>query len=224
MAKLQGPISVGSAGAIPATNTLTPSNLTASPPPQVSPLIQYGGPYSTAAAAVIAASIAGAIALKSINAARDNLITQMNAQREIAAKASRASVISANRQKWIDGVREDLAEFIAADFVLLDDVEIDEGVMSEAAKIRHHDRVEDAKRTRRLMQRRIQLRLNPDKESHKALYKAVTDLMPATGKDHRLARVRLVKIAQAFLRQEWLRVKAEAGEWDRINTSGPNPT
>jgi hypothetical protein len=182
------------------------------PATPVSPVFQYGGPYFAGVAAVLAAGLAAFIALRSINASRQNLILQLTAQQEIAARTTRASVISANRQKWIDGIREDLAEFIAADFVLLDDSKVDESKLSEAALLRHTDRVADAKRTRRLMFRRIQLRLNPSKASHQDLLLAIKDLMPATGREHLKARDHLVAIARTFLRQEWVRVKREAGD------------
>lgn len=181
---------------------------------QVSPYLQYGGPYAAGLAAVMAASVAAVIALKGINAARDNLIAQLDAQRRISARVSRASVVSANRQKWIDALREDLASFLAADFALLDDNNVDEDDLSEVEKSRLYDRIREAKQTRRLMQRRIQLRLNMEKSHHEALYKDIRALMPATGEEHRTIRVRLIKSAQSFLRAEWLRVKAEAGDWE----------
>lgn len=192
------------------------------PAAPVSPAFQYGGPYFAGTAAILAAGFAGFIALRSIRASRENLILQLETQREIAARTTRASVISANRQKWIDGIREDLAEFIAADFVLLDDVKVDESELSEAALLKHTDRVAEAKRTRRLMFRRIELRLNPAKANHQDLLKAIRDLMPATGRQHLKARDHLVNTARTFLRQEWMRVKREAGEWDSLIAAPPN--
>lgn len=186
---------------------------------QISPYLQYGGPYAAGLAAVIAASLAAAIALKGINAARYNLIEQMDAQRRISARVSRASVVSANRQKWIDALRDDLASFLTADFSLLDDSKIDEDDLSDLEKSRLYDRIREATQSRRLMQRRIQLRLNMEKPHHKALYADIRALMPATGDEHRKIRVRLVKSAQDFLRAEWLRVKAEAGDWEEVVSS-----
>lgn len=125
-----------------------------------------------------------------------------------------ASVVSANRQRWIDGLRDDLAAFLAADFVILDIYEMDHEDITAADRAENRRQVAEAKRDRRLTQRRIQLRLNPEKPHHKELYQAVMDVIPATGKDHRAARSRLIKSAQSLLRREWLRLKAEAGEWE----------
>jgi hypothetical protein len=181
--------------------------------PTVPTWFQYGGPYFAGLAAVIAAGLAAHVALRGIKASRDNVIDQIIAQRQIAARTARAHVISASRQKWIDGLRDDLAAFIAADFVLLDDSDVDEEKLEPAERIERFKQVATATRDRRMLQRRIQLRLNPDKPHHEALYKAVRVVMPATGNKHRAARSRLIRAAQALLRQEWLRVKSEAGDW-----------
>lgn len=205
------------------SSPITVVHVASSSPPDiaVSPYLQFGGPYAAGLAAVIAASLAATIAWRGINSARDNLVRQLAAQREISARTSRASVVSANRQKWIDALREDLASFLAADFALLDDNDVDEDDLTEVEKSKLDDRVRDAMQLRRLMQRRIQLRLNPDKPRHKALYKDVCLLLPATGSDHRKIRVRLIKTAQSFLREEWLRIKKEAGDWEEAVAEQP---
>lgn len=191
-------------------------------PPQVNPWLQYGGPFFTGAAAIIAAVVAGSIAWRGISVARDNVVDQIRSQREVAARVARASVISANRQKWIDGIRDDLAEFLAADSVLIDDFRSDDDDLLEAERAAQRARVKEAKVRIQLMQRRIQLRLNPDKPTHIALFEAVKTVIPATGREHTKARNALIKDAQAFLRHEWLRVKKEAGEWDdAISASAP---
>jgi hypothetical protein len=179
--------------------------------------MQYGGSYFTGFAAMVAAGIAAHVALRSIKTTRDNLTEQLNLQRELSANTSRASVVSANRQRWIDALRDDLAELIAADYILADDVKLEEHELSEVDLAKHQERVEDASQRRRLMYRRIQLRLNPEKPHHDELLQAVRIVMRASGPAHPKAARKLTNTAQIFLRREWLRVKAEASGIDPLS-------
>lgn len=172
--------------------------------PVVPVWVQYGGSFATGGAAILAASLATIVALRGISANRKNVVDQLDLQRELAARASWANVVSANRQRWIDSLRDDLAEFISADFVLAEYANSDEsaGYSSEEVSI--------AKQRRRLMFRRIRLRINREKPDQEELWQAIKTVMPATGSDHRAAVNSLTKISSRLLRQEWLRVKAEA--------------
>jgi hypothetical protein len=189
--------------------------------PLVSPWVQYGGSYATAAAGILAATLAALVALRGISENRKNMLDQLNLQRELGARSSWANVVSANRQRWIDALREDLAEFISADFVLAENLDLDEEDATPAI-VRKREIVEQARQRRRLMFRRIQLRLNREKPEQKALWEALRAVMPATGEDHREAVRRLADLSRRVLRKEWERVKSEAsGEGAPTRKSTP---
>ncbi len=217
--------------------------------------VQYA-PYGTAGAAVIAATIAAAVALWGIRANRKNLleqieiqrliakeqltvqrdmaakqlntqqelaVLQLETQRQLSARTSWASVVSANRQRWIDGLREDLAELIGADFVLLEDAKfIRAGANNEDLRV-HDARVNLANDRRRMLYKRIQLRLNPEKSTHQELLQVVERLLNATDAEaHGRALEDLTSKSQSLLRREWLRVKAEAsGESALLPSADP---
>lgn len=189
------------------------------PTPRDNWYLEHGG--LTASAAVIASAIAGTIAWYGIKAARDNLARQMDDQRKIAQKVARASVVSANRQKWIDAIRDDLAELITADDVMLEHSRTNFNNVPVDDREKYKERVGAARAKVQLMHRRIQLRLNPSKPTHEALMRAVDTLIAATDPDHRNARNGLIEGAQSFLRHEWLRLKQEAGDWDSAIMSSP---
>lgn len=213
-------------------------------PKAAAPLAVQYAPYGTAGAAVIAATIAAAVALWGIRASRKNLLeqievqrliageqlsaqrdmaaqqlqtqqelalAQLETQRQLSARTSWASVVSASRQRWIDGLREDLAEIISADFVLLEDEKFERKGKSEEDLRAHDERVDAANDKRILLYKRIQLRLNPDKKDHQELLKVAATLLNATDADeHSRAVNNLTSKSRSLLRREWLRVKAEA--------------
>ncbi len=178
------------------------------PPPSEGWFLKNGG--MTASAALIAA----VVALIGIYVARTNLIRQMDDQRKIAQRVSRASVVSANRQKWIDALREDLAELITADAVVIKEIRADGEEPSLAHKAPTREELAEAHAKIELMHRRIQLRLNPEKPEQIALMNAVEHLINNSGKKNAIAQTELIIKAQAFLRGQWLRLKKEAGDWD----------
>ena len=193
-------------------------------PKLVTPAMAYA-PFFTGFAAIFASVIAGSIALRSIRSSRKNLIDQLRVQRELAdqahtlqrelaARASWASVVSTNRQKWVDALREDLAAFITADTVLAEHVSDDENSITDLAEERRAEVVAKATIDRLIHYRRIQLRLNPDKPAHKALWSDVRAVSDAAAKEHRIAMRKLIVGAQALLRGEWERVKSEASGAD----------
>jgi hypothetical protein len=171
--------------------------------------LQYGGSYATAFAAILAATLATRVALRGIRENRNNILDQLNLQRELSARTSWANVVSANRQRWIDSLREDLANFISADFYLAEAASIEDDDFSEQA-VKLREIAAEAKKTRRLMFRRIQLRINREKPDQEALWQAIRAVMPATGAKHRRAVRELTDISRRVLRNEWLRVKEEA--------------
>ena len=111
-----------------------------------------------------------------------------------------ANVVSSNRQKWVDSLRDELAEFLAERDLLtakLNDIDRD------AASVRQSS----ARLTRLFHQ--LQLRLNPNEEDHRRILE-LADELSGKPKDELNNNMigELVSLAQAVLKREWNRVKA----------------
>jgi hypothetical protein len=126
----------------------------------------------------------------------------------IAKRQIRATVVSTNRQAWINALRDDLAEMLElaiAHFYLRD------GTLSgeEGFKYGYEQRT----RLRRL-ENRIRLRLNADESPNQellSLLRQVRRLSVAKNPDAEQAFEQAMELAivkaQEILRAEWLRVK-----------------
>lgn len=125
----------------------------------------------------------------------------------IAKRQVRATVLSANRQRWIDSLRSQIAEFLAA-LVTLNAVRsgaLDLSPTEYSAKLEQF----------RLGQFTIRLMLNPNEKDHQRLDDAlgegltlVTSPGPGLMQDD-LAKVleAIDAIARPVLKREWERVK-----------------
>lgn len=140
---------------------------------------------------------------------RRNATDTIRAQVNIGARNSRASVVSANRQKWIDAVRDDMAEFISAGRHLrgLKSVGSDEragqdAIMAEARKLR-------AKLD--MLRARVEMRLNPDEDEHVQLLEMM-DRYDQEGTT--VANLALRTLARSIFKAEWTRLKKEASGID----------
>lgn len=110
------------------------------------------------------------------------------------------SVVSANRQKWIDALRDDIAEFLTeSDGVrarLQDNPIVDQDIRERGRKLT-------------LLFNRIRLRLNPHENDH-------SDLLELLEKLLRYDNIKLglpledeaARLAQQILKREWRRVKS----------------
>jgi hypothetical protein len=127
----------------------------------------------------------------------------------VAKRQIRATVISTNRQAWINALRDDLAEMLElaiAYFYLRD------GTLSgeEGFKYPYEQRT----RLRRL-ENRIRLRLNPDEPPHQELLLLLIEVRRLSvahdaddGESFEQAMELAIVKAQEILRSEWLRVKS----------------
>jgi hypothetical protein len=125
----------------------------------------------------------------------------------IAKRQVRATVLSANRQRWIDSLRSQIAEFLAA-LVTLNAVRsgaLDLSPTEYSAKLEQF----------RLRQFTIRLMLNPSEKDHQRLDEIlregltlVTSPKPCLMQDD-LAKVldAIDSIARPVLKREWERVK-----------------
>ena len=135
----------------------------------------------------------------------------------VAKRQINASVLSANRQKWIESLRDMLAEFISLLVAAL-------VVRSRwrAAWNKGRGAVEDdppllAKLERLVLtQSKIRLLLNPNEGDHQHLYEAINTaikrLQAEASPDDETERdiENITKLAQTILKREWQRVKAGA--------------
>jgi hypothetical protein len=161
----------------------------------------------SAAISLIAASGAWAAVLVNRWNARDAATTQINT----GARSSRATVVSSNRQRWIDAIRDDVADFIACRAQL--------HVLGRAGSFQQS--VQDALlteergiRTKLVMLRaRVEMRLNPEEQEHKKLLELMDtyDQNATTAAD-----LELRKMAQGIFKAEWSRLKKEASGIDPL--------
>jgi hypothetical protein len=160
---------------------------------------RFGEPHEFAA---FAASMSALVAL--VVATTTPFVSFAIAKRQI-----RATVVSTNRQAWINALRDDLAEFLElaiAHFYLR------EGTLSgeEGFKYGYEQRT----RLRRL-ENRIRLRLNPDEAPNQELLSLLGHVRNLSvvknrdaGQDFEQAMELAIVKAQGILRAEWLRVKS----------------
>jgi len=166
-------------------------------------------------ASPLVALVAAGAGWVSVYIQRENVRRQIEAQLNIAARQSRASVVSASRQRWIDAIRDDVAEFLSVEdaFKALRS----RGSMISAGQ--HAILADEEALTRRrvLLRKRIELRLNPVKDHHQALLHAM-DLHMATSAPDPLREVDVRDKTKALLKQEWERVKREASGTEPLTT------
>lgn len=161
------------------------------------------------------AFVAAVAAWGSLLVQRGNTKRTIKAQVEIAARQSRASVVSASRQRWIDSIRDDIAEFLSTEdaFKSLRYRESMTRAGQEAILVDEQTLV----RTRLRLRKRIELRLNPAKEHHQALLQALDRHMETTVTEPAL-ETELLSKTKALLKDEWERVKREAAGTEPLST------
>jgi hypothetical protein len=124
----------------------------------------------------------------------------------VARRQIRASVVSANRQKWIDSLRDQLAEFITAVRV----VGLHRGL----------DLMEKAEYDSRLQQllqieSQVTLLLNHNEDDHRVLIETIRAMIEQLFAGDELAKRKLTAdklptislLSQSILKREWERVK-----------------
>lgn len=167
---------------------------------------------TTETIAIISAAIAlvaagGAWAAVLVN--RWNAADTIRAQVNIAARSSRAAVVSANRQRWIDAIRDDVAEFISvrAQMGLLKG----HGSMKVAGQDRMLAEARQLRNKAMMLRARVEMRLNHGEDDHLALLAAMDRF------DQELTHesdVALRLAARRIFKAEWTRLKKEASGID----------
>lgn len=119
----------------------------------------------------------------------------------IAAEAIRAQIISDKRQKWIDDLRDDIAELMAITY----DPDKNKRKIYEVGS-------------------RIELRLNPREDMHNTLLRLLQDMRvihPATKADYDEKVNEILNSTKPILKEEWERIKSESSPFFRIKKWRP---
>lgn len=153
----------------------------------------------TAAAALLGPLVAYAIAHKNIETTLRVARRQTTSALDVASKQVHANVVSTNRQKWIDALRDDLAAFITESSTARARV--------ASGRISASELYEIAK-PMILLYNRLRLRLNPGEEDHREVIETVKMIL----QDIRASNVadleeRVAALGQTILKREWTRVK-----------------
>ena len=152
-----------------------------------------------AVGAIASPIVAYVIAIRNVSGALKSADRQAKSAQEIAAKQIRSSIVSANRQKWLDSIRDDLSEFAS-------ELDIVRSVLSAGAS-----QVETAEKTKRLrlLYTRVKLRLNPDKPEQGLIIDCMDRLVSdVAAKDVSEKLDALTQAAQALAKAVWRQVKS----------------
>lgn len=145
--------------------------------------------HVAAVAAIVAAVIAALAAIASA------LTAYRASERSI-----RANVVSTNRQKWIDAIRDDFAEFLSSHEIayLYHGSSGTNAALAEEAKV--------ARRRMYFLKNRIQLRLNPDEEPH-IEFLDLLDEMREMNTPWSVIEPKTIRSAQDIFKAEWEVIK-----------------
>ena len=132
----------------------------------------------------------------------------VRAQIEAAKLQSRASVVSASRQRWIDALRDDIAEFLTTDAEHKGfDAHPSSDPKVNLDSIRQKDRL---LARQMLLLKRIRLRLNPAEADHIELAARMNKLVMTPQFESSKPAEDVIELAQKIFKDEWKRVKREA--------------
>lgn len=173
--------------------------------------------FIAAVSAVISLlAVAGAWAAVFVN--RWNAKDAVNAQVNTGARSSRATVVSSNRQRWIDAIRDDVADFIAYRRQLhkLERA----GSFEKSSQDALHTEEREIRTKLLMLRARVEMRLNPEEQEHGELLELMDryDNEPTMAADQELR-----KKAQGIFKAEWSRLKKEASGIDPfVNEKAPD--
>ncbi|HXT16336.1 MAG TPA: hypothetical protein VN706_11940 [Gemmatimonadaceae bacterium] len=129
-------------------------------------------------------------------------------QLRIAKSQIRATVLSANRQKWIDSLRSQVAAFLA----LVVETNIRTAGLRGSAG--YHEAVKDSLSKLRAIEFNIILALNPKESDHEQLATALRDQIQwfipidLPGKDVKDFLDQIRDLSRSIFKREWERVKS----------------
>lgn len=140
--------------------------------------------------AVVVACVAAAVALTTA------FFSVLNTSRTI-----RAQIVSANRQKWIDAIRDDLAVFLRKSAVS------HRQEWSSAPSTTIIADGEEARKEMHLLSLRIRLKLNPKEQPHILFMEMIEELRTTRRPEDDDLPDRLAQAGQEIFKSEWERIK-----------------
>ena len=151
--------------------------------------------------AAIAAIIAACVAL--VSSIVGPLISL-----KIAKKQINASILSGNRQEWINTLRDEISSFVSIASLL-------GGLRSTGFKSVSLDQINNYAKEISERKSKIELLLNPSESLHNELLKEIEKMVTIAihseveldAVEHRLCIDNILNKAKAILKQEWIRVK-----------------
>jgi len=181
---------------------------TASTAPWAVPLATLVVGTATAAVAVISIRTSSANAKAALTQAGTAARSQIDASTDNARRQTRATVISASRQRWIDAVRDDVAALLSEE-LRHRALKAEKGALTPGTRAWKEMNLHLP--ALYLVQNRLTLRLNPTKPLHTALQNAADSLVTTDDpKQSDIAARAVVSAAKILLKEEWERVKREA--------------
>jgi hypothetical protein len=121
-----------------------------------------------------------------------------------ARRATSAGVISTSRQRWIDALRDEIAEFLT----MLQSLELADHLDGAPTHPWFKLPPPETLHRLRLLRWRLGLRLNPDEAEHIEVLSIVDQLIAGAPQ---AVESLLARKVQAILKGEWERIKREAG-------------
>ena len=156
----------------------------------------------------ISSALSARAAARAIEVQAETGSRQIEVTRELGKLQTWASVVSTSRQRWIDAIRDDVAEFLTLDasYKGFDRYPSRE----EAENIAAHRAALDLARRQALLLQRIRLRTNPTEVEHLELYQLLESMLTHDLEQSLATAKIIVSKVQAMLKQEWDRVRREA--------------
>lgn len=122
----------------------------------------------------------------------------------ISRQQFKATVLSGNRQQWINTLRDCIADFQTKAKIAIVEVDLaSHDQTSAAANLGNHD---EAMKTMRLLVNKISLLINPKERDHSELFSSLNELEahcidgdPADREKERILQVQLQLLAKKFL-------------------------
>ena len=158
---------------------------------------------ATAISALLAVAASVYIMRTQILSSKEIAITQISQAREQADKQIASTVLSANRQNWINDLRDTIANFVVSVHHL-------NSIKLISREQRSTNEIIIATNNCWLHLSRIRLLINPNENLHIQLLNlsnAFFDSITQEGEDHKPMEASLIICAQKVLKSEWERVK-----------------
>lgn len=130
----------------------------------------------------------------------------------ISRQQIKATVLSGNRQQWINTLRDCIADFQTKAKIAIVEADLaNHEQTSAAANSGNHD---EAMKTMHLLVNKIALLINPREQDHSELISRLNDLLvhciegdPGDREKERILQTSITTIGQEILKREWERVK-----------------